>query len=81
MDEHNTKNQTNGFLKSEVESLETSINQLLDICKQLSTENSAFKKSNHELLQDRSVLQEKNDKARVQVEAMIGRLKTIDSTS
>jgi len=77
MDEQNT----NGFLKSEVENLETSINQLLEICKQLSTENSAFKKSNHELLQDRSILQEKNDKARVQVEAMIGRLKAIDSTS
>lgn len=68
-------------LISEVEGLEASIQQLLEICNQLSTENSAFKKSNHELLQDRSILQEKNNKARVQVEAMIGRLKAMDSAT
>lgn len=72
---------TDSSLILEVESLEASIHQLLEICNQLSTENSAFKKSNYELLQDRSILQEKNNKARVQVEAMIGRLKAMDSAS
>jgi len=77
MDTHSDNNSLN----SEVESLEASVIQLLEICNKLSTENSAFKKSNHELLQDRSMLQEKNDKARVQVEAMIGRLKAMDNAS
>lgn len=72
---------TNNLLQSEVDSLEASINELLEICNQLSTENSAFKKSNFELMQDRLELEEKNNKARVQVEAMIGRLKTMDGAS
>lgn len=72
---------TNSVFNSEVDSLESSVQQLLEICKQLATENSAFKKSNIELLQDRSKLQEKNDKARVQVEAMIGRLKRTDEVT
>ncbi len=76
----NTSNMNNS-LKEQVDSLEASIGQLLEICNTLSVENAAFKKSNHQLLIDRSDLHEKNDKARVQVEAMINRLKTIDSTS
>jgi cell division protein ZapB len=76
----NTSNMNNS-LKEQVDSLEASIGQLLEICNTLSVENAAFKKSNHQLLIDRSNLHEKNDKARVQVEAMINRLKTIDSTS
>jgi len=76
----NTPN-TENSLKEQVDSLENSIGQLLEICSTLSVENAAFKKSNHQLLIDRSDLHEKNDKARVQVEAMINRLKTIDNAS
>jgi cell division protein ZapB len=76
----NTPN-TENSLKEQVDSLENSIGQLLEICSTLSVENAAFKKSNHQLLIDRSELHEKNDKARVQVEAMINRLKTIDNAS
>ncbi len=68
-------------LEEKVERLENSVKQLLERCNQLATENAAYKKSNHQLLKDRSELHDKNAKARVQVEAMIGRLKTIDNAS
>ncbi len=76
----NTSN-TDNSLKEQLDSLEASIARLLEICNTLSVENAAFKKSNHQLLIDRSDLHEKNDKARIQVEAMINRLKTIDNAS
>ena len=72
---------TDNSLKEQVDNLAASIGQLLEICNTLSIENAAFKKSNHQLLIDRSDLHEKNDKARVQVEAMIHRLKTLDNAS
>lgn len=68
-------------IQSRVNKLESSINALLDLCKKLSTENETFKASNSQLMHERSELQLTNDKVRVQVEAMVERLKALDEAS
>lgn len=68
-------------LQAKIEKLEESIHTLLNLCKDLSTENATFRDSNNDLMQERSELQLKNDKVRTQVEAMVERLKTLDKAS
>jgi len=68
-------------LAKQITTLEASVNQLIDLCGKLASENAALKRSNLELLQDRAELQDKNDKTRTKVEAMIGRLKGMETIS
>lgn len=65
-------------IQAKIERLEASVNLLLGICKTLSEENVLFQSSNNQLMLERSDLQNKNDKVRGQVEAMVDRLKALD---
>ena len=64
-----------------VESLEASVAKLISLCEKLSEENTSFRLSNKQLMHERAELQQKNDKAHVQVSAMIERLKTAEKSS
>lgn len=69
------------LINEKVERLESSVNALLNLCKKLSEENVMYQNSNNQLKLERSELQTKNDKVRVQVEAMVERLKSQDKAS
>lgn len=66
-------------LEKKIEKLEDSVDKLIAHCKKLSDENDSIKYSNKQLLLERSELQNKNDKVRSQVEAMVERLKAMDN--
>jgi len=68
-------------IKNQVEKLEASVKNLLELCTKLSSENEAFKNSNSRLMQERSELQLTNDKVRAQIEAMVERLKSLDKAT
>lgn len=68
-------------LADHISKLEASVIQLVDLCEKLASENSALKRSNLEIQQDRADLLDKNDKTRTRVEAMIGRLKGMETAS
>lgn len=61
--------------------LEGKINELIKVCNQLHEENRTLKANELFLMSERSRLQEKNEEARVKVEAMIGRLKTLEQNT
>ncbi len=68
-------------IEAQIDSLESSIESLLNLCNKLSNENKSFKETNTRLLHERSELQLKNNKARTQVEAIVERLKTLENAS
>ena len=74
-------NLSESSLLVKVEGLEASVAKLISLCGKLSEENASFKLSNKQLMHERAKLQQKNDKARVQVDAMIERLKTAEKSS
>ncbi len=63
---------------NDLQQLEQKLDQLLEVCQRLQTENSNLRDREHSLLRERSKLIEKNDLARNRVEAMITRLKNLD---
>ena len=68
-------------IQEKIEKLESSLNSLLSLYERVSEENKMYKNNNNQLMIERSELQTKNDKARVQVEAMVERLKNQDRAS
>ena len=68
-------------IQEKIEKLESSLNSLLSLYERVSEENKMCKNNNNQLMIERSELQTKNDKARVQVEAMVERLKNQDRAS
>ncbi len=60
--------------------LETRVNELIAVCAQLKNENTELQNENSSLLADRGQLMANRDKVRTQVEAMIGRLKAMESS-
>jgi len=73
-----SKESTDIRLNEQVNQLEKQVAVLLDLLESFSQENADLHSREKQLLQDRSVLLEKNDKARVQVEAMLGRLRNME---
>ena len=69
------------LINEKVERLESSVNALLSLCEKLFEENQMYRNNNNQLKLERSELQTKNDKVRVQVEAMVERLKSQDKAS
>lgn len=63
---------------NDLQQLEQKLDQLLEVCQRLQTENTNLRDREHSLLRERSKLIEKNDLARNRVEAMITRLKNLD---
>ena len=64
--------------KSNLQTLETKIDTLIHICKQLTEENQTLRKNQTDLMSERTVLLQKNASARTRIEAMITRLKSME---
>ena len=58
--------------------LEQRIDTLVQVCQRLHEENSQLKNQQADLVQQRSALMDKTDKAKSRVEAMISRLKVME---
>ena len=69
----NTENQSN------IDALESKVEELLALTKKLSTENTDLKQQLQDIRGDRAHLVEQREQVRNQVEGMITRLKTIET--
>lgn len=58
--------------------LESRIDDLIDACRQLRTENHAIRSEHGQLADEHARLIEKTQIARTRIEAMIGRLKALE---
>jgi len=65
--------------KSNIEALESKVEELLALSKKLSTENTELKQQLQDIRGDRAHLFEQREQVRNQVEGMITRLKTIET--
>lgn len=57
------------------------IDRLLDLCRRLAEENRSLRQSQDQLASERSNLLAKNEQARTRVEAMIARLRSLESSA
>lgn len=64
--------------ESEISKLEKCVDDLIDFCDQLSTENTLLRERQNVLVEERARLIEKAELARARVEAMLVRLKTME---
>jgi len=65
----------------ELQRLEKRLDELVVICNQLKDENRSLKDRQDSLIADRATLLQKNEQVRARVDAMIGRLKAMESGS
>lgn len=65
----------------ELQTLEAKLDHLIQLCARLERENRGLKERETDWHRERTRLIEKNELARTRVEAMIGRLKSLDSES
>ncbi|AFU99968.1 TIGR02449 family protein [Simiduia agarivorans] len=65
--------------ESQYAQLESKLNQLIELCQRLDKENAALKAREATWQQEKLRLVEKNELARSRVEAMIKRLKSLES--
>ena len=66
---------------NELQVLEQKIDELIALCDQLNRENQALKADNAGWQSERQDLLDKNELARTRVEAMINRLRTMETRS
>lgn len=66
--------------EARIESLARRVEDLVALCERLRTENESLKSQQQTLSGDRARLIDKNEQARVRVEAMISRLKAMESS-
>ena len=76
----NDNNNKTGF-DAEIARLETRLQELLVTVEALREENRALRQRQESLAAERSVFAQRNDQVRARVEAMIGRLKTMEHTA
>lgn len=76
----NNKNVKSGF-EAEFARLERRIEELLLTVDALREENRALRQRQETLAAERSAIAQRNDQVRARVEAMIGRLKTMEHTA
>lgn len=67
--------------ESSLSALERKLDALINLCERLSRENRLLQEQKSEWLRERTRLIEKNELARVRVEAMIARLKNLQAES
>jgi len=79
-DTDNNKGAKPGF-DAEFARLETRLEELLITVEALKEENRALRQRQESLAAERSVFAQRNDQVRARVEAMIGRLKTMEHTA
>jgi cell division protein ZapB len=65
--------------ESELQRLETRVGELLLLVRQLNEENRALRNRQDSLSGERASLLQKNEQVRASVEAMIGRLRLLES--
>jgi cell division protein ZapB len=75
-----TENNKTGFA-AEIALLERRIEELLLTVDTLKEENRALRQRQESLSTERSAFAQRNDQVRARVEAMIGRLKTMEHTA
>ena len=73
--------EVNSNFEDELKRLEKRLDELVQICKQLQTENQSLKQRQDSLAEERANLIQKNEQVRARVEAMIGRLKAMEQGS
>jgi cell division protein ZapB len=66
---------------SKIDRLEKQINELLDLCKRLGNENGDLRSQLQNLSGERAHLLEQKEQVRSQVEAMITRLRSMETAS
>ena len=76
----NNKSAKSGF-DSEFVRLERRVEELLLTIEALKEENRALRQRQESLAAERSAFAQRNDQVRARVEAMIGRLKTMEHTA
>jgi cell division protein ZapB len=76
----NNKNGRSGFA-TEIALLERRVEELLVAVDTLKEENRALRQRQESLATERSTFAQRNDQVRARVEAMIGRLKTMEHTA
>jgi cell division protein ZapB len=65
----------------ELKRLERRLEELVTVCRQLKEENRSLRQRQDSLILERATLMQKNEQVRTRVEAMIGRLKTMEPGS
>jgi len=65
--------------ESEISKLEQRIDELIELCDQLSSENTLLRERQNVLVDERARLIEKAEQARVRVETMLVRLKAMEN--
>jgi cell division protein ZapB len=73
--------EVNSNFEDELKRLEKRLDELVQICKKLQTENQSLKQRQDSLAEERANLIQKNEQVRARVEAMIGRLKAMEQGS
>lgn len=66
-------------MEARIEALTRQVDELIELCDRLRTENESLKHQQSSLSGERARLIEKNEQARVRVEAMISRLKAMET--
>jgi cell division protein ZapB len=66
-------------LDRELQRVEARLDALLDLCRTLQEENRSLRQRQESLMTERAGLLQKNEKARARVEAMITRLKAMET--
>ena len=64
--------------ESELERLDNNVEELIELCERLRSENRALRGELSTLQQERSILTKRNEEARTKVESMIMRLRTLE---
>jgi cell division protein ZapB len=73
-------NQNNNIaIETELQRLEVRVGELLSLVQQLTDENRALRHRQDSLSTERSALLQKNEQVRTRVEAMIGRLRAMET--
>jgi cell division protein ZapB len=70
-----------GNTLEQLQQLSARIDKLLDLVRRLADENRSLRQSQEQLSNERAQLLSKNEQARSRVEAMINRLKSLESNS
>ena len=65
-------------MQTTVAEIAARVDQLVELCRRLSEENRSLRQSQEQLASERAGLIARNEQARARVEAMIGRLKSLE---
>ncbi len=72
---------TNQLAEGDLQQLEQKVDSLIRTCSELLQENHSLKNQQEQLMSERATLIEKTESARTRVEAIISRLKSLETGS